>query len=181
MSSGLEAGALVLAGRLVQYPGTDYVDDMRALAELAAQLGAESAADLRTFIASLEGRSVGELQELFTQTFDLTPTCALEVGWHLFGEEYERGAFLVDMREALRRHHVPEGTELPDHLGSLLALVVRLDAREAGTFVSRALLPAVDKMMQGLRDAGSPFVATMRTIDQVLRAYAPVPLEVSHA
>ena len=181
MSGGIEAGVLVLAGRLVQYPGPEYLADLRAFAELSAQLEVETTEALKALVATLEGRSVGDLQELFTQTFDLTPTCALEVGWHLFGEEYERGAFLVDMRSELRGHHVPEGTELPDHLGSLLALLVRLDGSQARTFAAKALRPAVEKMVQGLREADSPFVAVMHTIHQVLAAYAPVPMEVSHA
>ncbi|MCC7007951.1 MAG: nitrate reductase molybdenum cofactor assembly chaperone [Acidobacteria bacterium] len=179
--SGVRAGAIVLAGRLLHYPGDDYLDDVRAFAELARQLGVETMSELKAFVAALDGRSVGELQELFTQTFDLTPSCALEVGWHLFGEEYERGAFLVDMRDELRTHAIPEGTELPDHLGSLLALVIRVEPGRAATLVSKALLPAIDKMLTGLREAGSPFVAAMDAIRQVLTAYAPGSPEVSHA
>src|SRR6266568_3182701 len=55
-------------------------------------------------------------QELYVQTFEFNPACTLELGWHLFGENYERGEFLVRMREQLRRHGIAESNELPDHL-----------------------------------------------------------------
>jgi len=39
-------------------------------------------------------------------TFDINPACALEVGWHLFGEDYMRGQFLVRMREELSKYEI---------------------------------------------------------------------------
>ena len=36
-----------------------------------------------------------QIQELYTRTFDINPVCTLEIGWHIFGEDYARGALLV--------------------------------------------------------------------------------------
>ena len=179
--SGLRAGALVLAGRLMRYPGPTYVDDLRAFAEVSAQLGLDSSQRLKVFADEAEDRSVEDLQEMFTQTFDMTPKAALEVGWHLFGEDYARGAFLVDMRAKLRRHDIPEGSELPDHLASLVTLVTRMDAEEADAFVASALLPAVEKMLGSLQETESPFVPAMSGLREVLLQSVPAHLEVSHA
>ncbi len=105
-----------------------------------------------------------EFEELYTQTFDLNPVCSLEVGWHLFGEEYARGAFLVRMREELRKHGIPEATELPDHLTYALRLVERMAPADAGEFSARYLVPALDKMLAALEGKGNPYESVLREI-----------------
>jgi nitrate reductase molybdenum cofactor assembly chaperone len=179
--SGIRSGALVLAGRLMSYPGPTYVHDLRAFAELSSQLGLESSPGFEAFVTSAGERSVETLQEMFTQTFDMTPTSALEVGWHLFGEDYARGAFLTRMRAALRDHGISEGSELPDHLASMLTLVTRVDTEEADVLVTNALLPAIDKMLASLEKNESPFHPALHTIRQVLAAGSSTLPEVHHA
>lgn len=176
--SGIRAGALVLAGRLLHYPSEGYLDDLHAFKELYTQLHTDGPADdLEAFVHDADGRLVEQLQEMFTQTFDMTPDCALEVGWHLFGEEYERGAFMVDMRQQLRQHHVPEGTELPDHLASLLTLVTKVDVTEAEALTAQALIPAVDKLTASLTKNASPFRAPLGAIRRVLAVGVPMSQE----
>ena len=65
----------------------------------------------------------GELEELYTRTFDNVAERSLEVGWQLFGENYARGVLMVRLPGADARHGVPEDTELPDHLTHVLALL----------------------------------------------------------
>ena len=110
-------------------------------------------------------------QELYVQTFEFNPNCTLEIGWHLFGENYERGAFLVKMREELRRHGVPESNELPDHLTHLLALLPWMERRAAAELAGQALLPALAKIRAGLKD--NPYEAVIRQIEQKLEADFP--------
>ena len=101
-------------------------------------------------------------QELYVQTFELNPACTLEVGWHLFGENYERGEFLVKMREQLRRHGIPECTELPDHLTYLLPLVGFMDREEAARLAGEILLPALAKIRSGIQNnAYEPVIASV--------------------
>lgn len=175
------ADTLARAGRLVTYPGADYLAGLDALVTEAAGQDLEAARELAAFATRTDGLPVDELQELFTRTFDLNPVCALEVGWHLFGEEYERGAFLVRMREALREHGVPEGGELPDHLATMLRLLPRLDRDEADLLVVHALAPAVDKMLGPLEQAESPFLPLVKAVRRLLALPAPAGPEVTHA
>jgi len=90
------------------------------------------------------------MQELYVQTFEFNPACTLEIGWHIFGENYERGEFLVRMREQLRRHGIAESPELPDHLCHILPLLDRLDAEEAADLVGQFVLPALAKIKDAL-------------------------------
>jgi nitrate reductase assembly molybdenum cofactor insertion protein NarJ len=90
------------------------------------------------------------MQELYVQTFEFNPACTLEIGWHIFGENYERGEFLVRMREQLRSHGIAESCELPDHLCHILPLLDRLDSEEAAALVGQFVLPALAKVKDAL-------------------------------
>jgi nitrate reductase assembly molybdenum cofactor insertion protein NarJ len=90
------------------------------------------------------------MQELYVQSFEFNPACTLEIGWHIFGENYERGEFLVRMREQLRRHGIAESSELPDHLCHILPLLERLDPEEAADLVGQYVLPALGKIKDAL-------------------------------
>ena len=89
-------------------------------------------------------------QELYVKTFEFNPDCTLEIGWHLFGENYERGEFLVRMREQLRRYGIAESSELPDHLCHILPLLDRLDPEEGAELVGQYVLPALGKIKDAL-------------------------------
>ncbi len=111
-----------------------------------------------------------ERQELYVQTFEFNPACTLEIGWHLFGENYERGEFLVRMRGQLRRYEIAETTELPDHLTHVLRLIGRMEHDEAASLAGQVVLPALDKMQQPEDNA---YRATIEAIREKLRADFP--------
>jgi nitrate reductase delta subunit len=173
--------ALASTGDLLTYPVDGYGRDLPAVAASVAGQDAEAAAALAAFAAYIRDTSIESLQEAFTQTFDLNPVCALEVGWQLFGEEYERGAFMVHMRQLLREHGVPERGELPDHLSSLLALLSRLDTDQARAFAADALQPAVGKMLAAIEKSESPFRPLMDAVGRMLAARVATGAEDVHA
>lgn len=110
-------------------------------------------------------------QELYVQTFEFNPACTLEIGWHLFGENYERGEFLVRMREQLRRHGIAETSELPDHLCHLLLLIGRLDHEEAAELAGQFVLPALGKIKEALKD--NPYASLIAAAEANLEADYP--------
>ncbi len=167
-------------GGLLTYPDEQYGRDLDALVTATAGLDPEAGAELAGFAAFIAGTPVTGLQEAFTQTFDLNPVCALEVGWQLFGEEYERGAFLVHARQLLRDHGIQETGELPDHLSSMLALLPRLPVEHAHKVAADALVPAVGKMATAIEASTSPFRPLVRVIARML-AVAAERSEVVHA
>lgn len=145
--------------RLLSYPRPEYAASASALQRALALRFPEAAAQLAEFVAFAESRSLEELEEEFTRTFELNPACALEVGWHLFGEEYARGLFLVRMREELRRHGLEEDRELPDHVTHVLALLAAMRPETAAPFVSSCVWPALGRMQRALAKSGSPYAA----------------------
>ena len=158
-----------LLAALLRYPKEGYANGAALCAEMLCASTPEAAALLSEFLAQTRGFSLEELQELFTTTFDLDPVCSLEVGWHLFGENYERGEFLVKMRGLLRRLGVAESTELPDHLAHALVALSRMEPEEAGDFAALCLFPALDKMRKGIEGRSNPFenvlLAALRTLE----------------
>jgi nitrate reductase delta subunit len=159
MTSATTATAAFEAlGALFAYPRSDYMRRLEECRRALAETGTtEAQAHLDAFASSVGVMEVERLQELFTGTFDLNPKCTLDIGWHLFGEQYERGAFLVEIRDALREVDVAESVELPDHLTHVLALVGRLDAGRATDLTTRAVAPALEKILSALGDGDSPF------------------------
>jgi nitrate reductase molybdenum cofactor assembly chaperone len=159
--------------KLFEYPGGDY----RANAEecLASLQGerSDAAASLEEFCASTRNLSTDDLRELFTRTFDLNPMCTLEIGWQLYGEDYQRGEFLVKMREQLREYDLRESGELPDHLTHALILLAHLEPEEAAEFAGSYLLPAIDKMRASWREDRNAFAALLESAFLQLRSEFP--------
>ena len=129
----------------------------------------EAASAISQFGAFLEKHEIWQVEEAFTRTFDVNPACALEVGWHLFGEEYARGMFLVRMREELRKHDLTESVELPDHISHVLAVVASMQEDEAAKFVNACVQPAVAKMNDALQKTESPYRHVVSGLANVMR------------
>jgi nitrate reductase molybdenum cofactor assembly chaperone len=149
--------------KLFEYPGEDYRANAENCLTALRREHSEAAASLEEFCAPIRSLNTDDLRELFTRTFDLNPMCTLEVGWQLYGEDYQRGEFLVKMREQLRAREIRESGELPDHLTHALALLAQMDPDEAAEFAGGFLLPALDKMRAGWRENRNAFAALLES------------------
>jgi nitrate reductase assembly molybdenum cofactor insertion protein NarJ len=117
-----------------------------------------AAAELETIEKALEGKATWQIEELYTQAFDLNPVCALEIGWHLYGEQYERGRFLVRTRDLLSELEIEEIVELPDHLSTMLTALGRLEGADAKAFAANFLVPALRRMGKACDDSTNPIL-----------------------
>ena len=141
----------------------------------APQHGGESAvaSGLAHFFGAIRPLSLHDVQELFIQTFDLSPVCSLEMGRHLFGENYDRGLLLVKMRQQLRDHGIAEGTELPDHLTYALRLLPCMQQEEASYFAEAVVLPALEKMLAAIHGKDNPYEHVLNAVRAAIRADFP--------
>ena len=128
---------------------------------------------LEAFALEAQLIPVGELEEMYTRTFDLNPSCTLELGWHLFGETYKRGSFLANLREALRTHEVPEGSALPDFLPTLLRLLPKLRHDDAQDLVRDCITPALEKLRGALGEGSGPYANLLESLSLLLKDLAP--------
>lgn len=165
-----------LFARLFAYPDEDYRLHVERCRGAVPEQAEECAALLAEFAEEIETFSTAELEELYIQTFDWNPDRCLEIGWHLFGENYDRGAFLVQMRQKLRRYGLAESTELPDHLTHVLPVLGRMEAGEAAKFTGSFVLPALQKIRTALEGKNNPYQKAIAALDRALRAQAQVPV-----
>ena len=157
-----------LAG-LFAYPRGDYAGSLEAAAAIIGAGHAPAAESLQPLLELTRRSSLEEVQEIYTRTFDINPVCTLEVGWHIYGEDYARGAFLVKMRELLRENGVPESQELPDHLTHVLLILGLLDGAIADDLAARYVLPALNKMLTAMADSATPYKVILEAADQIVR------------
>ena len=145
-------------------PALERLAGIRRIGHGEEQAEKQVLAFVSRFAEEIQDLTTGDLQELYTRTFDINPITSLEIGWHLYGEAYERGAFLVRMRGLLRRHGITESMELPDHLTHGLRLLGRMDKAEADSFAQQCLLPALHKMLDGFAGQSSPYSNILQAI-----------------
>lgn len=159
---------------LLTYPQTTHLPDFDCV---MVALPADCHQRIASFRAAMEALSLEARQEFFTQTFDLNPVCSLEQGWHLFGENYERGLLLVRLREELRTAGIAEEGELPDHLTYTLRLLPRMSHDRAADFAGAIVLPALVKMIQALQGKNNSYEGLLSSIAVMLRnAFPEIPL-----
>ena len=144
------------------YPQQDY---QQRVEQIARQLPNPSS--WQPFVEFVLGNRLEKIEEDFTYTFDMRPTTCLEIGWHLYGEDYKRGQFLVKMRQALQEYGIAESLELPDHLSHCLKLLSELPEEDAGLFYADYLRPAIQRIRKGL-ERENPFRHAVECLDEFL-------------
>ncbi len=164
--------ACTALSRLLSYPCPGFVEAAEEWCASVASACPEAGPKLESFRALLAAQRDPELEELYTRTFDNTQSAALEVGWHLYGESYERGSFLIRMRGLLREYGIPENGELPDHISHLLALIGCCEDALARELAARAALPALKKVAVSLAAGENPYEAVVDAAIQVLNRLA---------
>lgn len=170
-----EANEFELLATLLRYPEEGYGREAERCREFFSAEYPEVGIQVGEFADRTRSLSLEDMQVLYTSTFDLNPLCSLEIGWHLFGENYERGEFLVKMRGELRRFGVAESTELPDHLTHALELLARMETPEATSFATACLFPALDKMRTEMAGKSNPFENVLLAIERALVLRYPRP------
>jgi len=157
---------------LFTYPGNGYA----AAAESVAASSGSAARSLLVFASEVRRMPLTALQELYTATFDLQPACALDLGWHLFGEDYQHGVLLSRMRRELRAYGIAETGELPDHLSHALLLLGRMGPAQAEEFAAAIVVPAVEHMLQRM-PSENVFRGLLQAVQQVTSMHFPAAFE----
>ncbi len=104
--------------------------------------------EMKQFADFVSTASQTELEELFTRSFDVQAITTLDLGYVLFGDDYKRGAVLVN----LNREHKEAGNEchgeLADHLPNMLRLLHKMQKPELRVeLVEKIVAPALQKII----------------------------------
>ncbi|MHC4822945.1 MAG: nitrate reductase molybdenum cofactor assembly chaperone [Planctomycetota bacterium] len=164
--------------RLLRYPGEGYKQESgRWIAEVRETCPAAGDA-LARFQDFLADSTPEALEEKFCRTFDNSQSAALEIGWHLHGESYDRGAHLVRMRELLREHDLDEGGELPDHLSNVLQVMAACDADLSRRLAEEMVEPSVKKICISLASGQNPYETVLDAVLEVINLHVQETLAV---
>tara|TARA_B100000959_G_C14570394_1_gene455584 strand:+ start:60 stop:590 length:531 start_codon:yes stop_codon:yes gene_type:complete len=155
-----------LFAEVFTYPTSDYKEKV----ELMTTNTCEKKSDIKfakVFNNQTSNLLLSDIEELFTKTFDMNPDSCLDLGWHLFGEGYDRGEFLAKTREQLRKNNITEKIELPDHLSHILKLLGTQKNDQANKLVSKTIYPALLKIKPAV-DEKNLFSNALLALEQFL-------------
>ena len=144
-----------LLADLFEYPQADYpqrVETARRALEGSCPEAAERIAELAAMLPKSDGtlseEALDEVQEVFTRSFDVQSITTLGVGYVVFGDDYKRGELLVNLNRELREVGVDTGTELSDHLPTVLRLLpLWQDTETMQEFAEQIMHPALVTMI----------------------------------
>jgi len=163
-----ERKVYAVLSRLVRYPVAGFEEASEEWMEQVRQLCPAAGTALDGFHEFVVQSTPEQLEEIYTRTFDNSQSAALDLGWHLFGESYNRGALLVRMRELLRQHDLDEGGELPDHLSNVLQVLAACDAETSRQLALEVVEPAVKKICVSLDSGQNPYESVLDAVLEVI-------------
>ncbi|HLJ15958.1 MAG TPA: molecular chaperone TorD family protein [Bryobacteraceae bacterium] len=128
----------------------------------------EARQHLTAFLEGIAGKSLGQLQEIYTNAFDLRPDCTPNLGYHLFGDDGRRGLFLAELKGRMESSGIAPGCELPDHI-SLLLRYMQQNEQERCAVIEDCMLPAVSRMADVLDSSENPYKHALRALLSLLQ------------
>ncbi len=138
-----------LLANLLRYPEEDFMGHLKKSQEFLDEFYPEAGNELRPFSEYMSNCPLDNRQELFTKTFDVQPICYLDLGYVMFGEDYKRGAFLLNMKGEQQKINNDCGTDLPDNICNVMDLMtISEDDIFLTDLVQNIFIPCV-KMMIG--------------------------------
>lgn len=168
--SAEEAQMLNAVADLLEYPTLSWFDSYELCKDLILTSDDSAADHFSNFCLEIRPLSLLELQELYTRTFDLSPVCALEIGYHLFGEDYKRGEFLARLREDQNEYQLGQERQLPDFLPVLLRLLRQFeDSEERAALIGYCLIPGLSRMIDAFDKKENPYGNLIRFLSDFLK------------
>ncbi|GAB1450220.1 hypothetical protein MASR2M47_02760 [Draconibacterium sp.] len=135
----------------------------------------ELALKLEPFITHIQEREVSFQQEYYIRTFDVQAVCFLDLGYIIYGEDYKRGVFLVNIKKEQDKACNDCGCELADHLPNILTLLPKLeDTKMAEELVYSLLIPALHEMIAKFRSTANFYKELLEILVAIMEADYPV-------
>ncbi|MBI2287727.1 MAG: nitrate reductase molybdenum cofactor assembly chaperone [Chloroflexi bacterium] len=155
---------------MLDYPGSGLRQAAKSCAIQLKNSSPGIAEPARSFADFVNSQSLESLEELYTQTFDITPATSLYLGYHLFGETPKRSEFLIKLTEAYQAHSFSSGIELADHLGIMLRfLSVAEDTEFSLPLLEECILPTLEKTEKELKKNNSEYALVIEPLRTFLR------------
>lgn len=155
---------------LLDYPTAEAAAHRTDVEDVVAGLPSDVRRPLRAFLDATASLSLGERQAAYVATFDLKRRCSLYLSYYAAGDTRKRGAALVTFVEAFRAAGwETDGSELPDHLPTVLELSARTDGAIAG-MVLDAHRDGIEVLRAALETLRSPYAHVVAALVATLPA-----------
>jgi len=147
-----------LISYLLHYPDESLLRLLPAFKQVLNEIESVSARDKYDQILSyLEKTPLIQLQEQYTETFDLNPASCMNLTYHRWGDSEKRGPALVHLEEIyLRAGFERISSELPDFLPLILEFI-----SERPDVANSEIIPiygtVVETLAERLGQAGHPY------------------------
>ena len=156
--AALNRNSWPLLGVLFDSPAEGFTEPIDAALAAIKENCPEAAACLQRFLDEVTALPLSRLQELHSATFDLTPSCAPYVSFHLFGEEdQQRSQLMTGLLECYAQVGFDPSPELPDHIGVLLCFAPQFNEAEWADMINYVLDAALEKMVPQMEDTRNPY------------------------
>ncbi|SMO54587.1 respiratory nitrate reductase chaperone NarJ [Saccharicrinis carchari] len=155
--------------QIFSYPSSDRRNAIQDWQKIVAHRVPEMAPKLEAFVEHVENKTIASQQEYYIATFDVQAMCYLDIGYVLYGEDYNRGVFLVNMKQEQKNADNDCGHELPDHLPNMLTLLPKLkDEVFAEELVYSVMIPALEKMIDSFRSDDNVYKGMLQTLLKIM-------------
>ena len=154
---------------LLDYPDEVLVSRVPMLRGVVGALPDAQREPLTQMLDTLEHRDLGELQQEYVDTFDVTRKCSLHLTYFTQGDTRRRGVALVEFKQAYRKAGVEfdSDAELPDHLCVVLEFGAVQDWATAWHLLIRHRV-GVEVLKAGLAQRGSPWLPAIQALRSTL-------------
>ncbi len=164
-----------ILAEMFSYPSPKMKDKIESWKKIISGYDAEILTKLEPFISHITGKTLAVRQEYFISTFDVQPLCTLDIGYVLFGEDYRRGDFLVNMKKEHIKAGNDCGSELPDHLPNILSLIPRIsDADLAEELIYSLMIPALHEMIFRFKNGDNLYKGLLEILVTIMESDYPV-------
>jgi nitrate reductase molybdenum cofactor assembly chaperone NarJ/NarW len=154
---------------LLDYPDEVLVSRVPMLRDVVEALPDAQREPLTEMLDTLEHGDLGELQQEYVDTFDVTRKCSLHLTYFTQGDTRRRGVALVEFKQAYRKAGVEfdSDAELPDHLCVVLEFGAVQDWATAWHLLIRHRV-GVEVLKAGLAQRGSPWLPAIQALRSTL-------------
>lgn len=165
---------------LLEYPRPGLAHLLSEARLLLGERCPAAAAEAAAFEEATTGWTCEHLEEAYTRAFDCAPVAAPYLSVYLFGpESFKRAELMSGFMGAYAQVGYSPGTELPDHIATVLRFAGHCDPESWEEVARWCLRGPVEKMTNLLAQTGNPYAHLLRAVDELMDQ--DFPREVHHA
>lgn len=161
----------ILLAKLFEYPKSNLSLSAEKLNQFLEKSYPELFQKGQEFYKAIADSSLHDQQEYYLKTFDIKAIIALDLGYLIFGEDYKRAEFLVNLQKEHKKTGIDCGSELGDHLPNILQLLAKSSdddfREELGFIISR---PVIQFMLAKFQDHNNYYQSLLEILGFFLTA-----------